>query len=92
MQSILNYHIKQFECGKVLLTSQKDYDDLGIGYMYNSVALKVIDEIVMLKDENAINTICDMNEDMQEKVIDLIAQKLANGFSYDYNKIKNVKR
>jgi len=92
MQSILNYHIKQFECGKVLLTSQKDYDDLGIGYMYNSVALKeVIDEIVMLKDENAINTICDMNEDMQEKVIDLIAQKLANGFSYDYNKIKMLK-
>ena len=45
----------------------------------------------MLKDENAINTICDMNEDMQEKVIDLIAQKLANGFSYDYNKIKMLK-
>lgn len=92
MQQILIYHTKQFEVGKVILTSQKDYDDLGIGYMYDSIQLKeVIDEIVMLKDENAIDTIFDMNEDMQEKVIDLIAQNLANGVSYDYNKIKELK-
>lgn len=92
LQQILTYHTKQFESGKVILTSQRDYDDLGIGYMYDSVNVKeVIDELVLLADDNAIDTICDMNEDMQEKIIDLIAQNLASGYSYDYNKIKELK-
>lgn len=92
MQSILIYHTKQFENGLVMLSTEKDYNDLGIGYIYNSVSHKeVIDEIVMLKDDNAIDTIFDMNEEMQEKIVDLIAQNLANGVSYDYNKIKQLK-
>lgn len=92
MQSILIYHTKQFEKGLVMLSTEKDYNDLGIGYIYNSVSHKeVIDEIVMLKDDNAIDTIFDMNEEMQEKIVDLIAQNLANGVSYDYNKIKQLK-
>lgn len=92
MQSILIYHTKQFENGLVMLSTEKDYNDLGIGYIYNSVSHKeVIDEIVMLKDDNAIDTIFEMNEEMQEKIVDLIAQNLANGVSYDYNKIKQLK-
>lgn len=92
MQAILIYHSKQFENGLVMLSTEKDYNDLGIGYIYNSVSHKeVIDEIVMLKDDNAIDTIFDMNEEMQEKIVDLIAQNLANGVSYDYNKIKQLK-
>ena len=92
MQQILAYHVSQFECGKVILSSEQDYNDLGIGYICNSAILKdKIDEIVTLKDENAIDTIFDMNEAMQEKIIDLIAQKLASGESYDYNKIKELK-
>lgn len=92
MQSILIYHTKQFENGLVMLSLEKDYNDLGIGYIYNSVAHKeVIDEIVLLKEDNAIDTIFDMNEEMQEKIVDLIAQNLANGVSYDYNKIKELK-
>lgn len=92
MQSILIYHTKQFENGLVMLSLEKDYNDLGIGYIYNSVAHKeVIDEIVLLKEDNAIDAIFDMNEEMQEKIVDLIAQNLANGVSYDYNKIKELK-
>ena len=92
MQQILSYHISQFEDGKVILNSQQDYNDLGIGYIYDSIMFKdKIDELILLKDENAINTILEMNESMQEKIIDLIAQKLANGESYDYNKIKELK-
>ena len=92
MQSILIYHTKQFENGLVMLSLEKDYNDLGIGYIYNSVAHKeVIDEIVLLKEDNAIDTIFDMNEEMQEKIVDLIAQNLANGVPYDYNKIKELK-
>ena len=30
-------------------------------------------------------------EEIQEKIVDLIAQNLANGVSYDYNKIKELK-
>lgn len=92
MQSILIYHSKQFENGLVILSAEKDYDDLGIGFMCGTTALKEkIDEIVMLKDDNAIETIFDMNDEMIEKVVDLIARNLANGMSYDYNKIKQLK-
>ena len=92
MQAILIYHTKQFENGLVILSTEKDYNDLGIGYMCGTTMLKdKIDEIVMLKDDNAIDTIFDMNDEMIEKVVDLIAQNLANGVSYDYNKIKQLK-
>lgn len=92
MQQILSYHTGQFEVGKVILSSQQDYNDLGIGYIYDSVALKdKIDEIVQLKDDSAIDAIFDMNEDMQEKIVDMIARKIVDGFSYDYNKIKQLK-
>ena len=92
MQSILIYHSKQFENGLVILSTVKDYDDLGIGFMCDTVKLKdKIDEIVLLKDDSAVDAIFDMNEEMQEKIIDLIAQNLAKGVSYDYNKIKQLK-
>lgn len=92
MQQILAYHVSQFECGKVILSSEQDYNDLGIGYIYNSVALKEkIDEIVMLKDESAIDAIFEMNEEMQEKIADMIARNIVDGVSYDYNKIKELK-
>lgn len=92
MQAILIYHSKQFENGLVILSTEKDYNDLGIGFMCGTTVLKdKIDEIVMLKDDNAIETILDMNEEMIEKVVDLIARNLANGVSYDYNKIKQLK-
>ena len=92
MQAILIYHSKQFENGLVILSAEKDYNDLGIGFMCGTTVLKEkIDEIVMLKDDNAIETIFDMNDEMIEKVVDLIARNLANGMSYDYNKIKQLK-
>ena len=92
MQAILIYHSKQFENGLVILSAEKDYDDLGIGFMCGTTVLKEkIDEIVMLKDDNAIEAIFDMNDEMIEKVVDLIARNLANGMSYDYNKIKQLK-
>ena len=92
MQAILIYHSKQFENGLVILSAEKDYDDLGIGFMCGTTVLKdKIDEIVMLRDDNAIETIFDMNDEMIEKVVDLIARNLANGMSYDYNKIKQLK-
>ena len=92
MQQMLSYHVGQFECGKVILSSQQDYNDLGIGYIYESIMTKdKIDEIVMLKDEKAIDIIFNMNEEMQEKIADMIARNIVKGTSYDYNKIKELK-
>lgn len=92
LQQILNHHSKQFEDGKVVLSSEQDYNDLGIGYIYNSVALKEkIDELVKLKDDSSVDAILSMNENMIEKITDMIAKNMANGVSYDFNKIKALK-
>ena len=92
MQSILIYHRKQFENGLVILSTEKDYEDLGLGYINSSAELKAkIDEIVLLKDDESLEAIFEMNEEMQEKIVDLIAHNLVKGVSYDYNKIKQLK-
>lgn len=92
LQQMLSYHTGQFEIGKVILTSKQDYNDLGIGYIYDSIVLKdKIDEIVLLKEDDAIDAIFEMNEDMQEKIVDMIARRIVSGESYDYNKIKQLK-
>jgi hypothetical protein len=92
MQSILIYHRKQFENGLVILSTEKDYEDLGLGYINSSAKLKEkVDEIVLLKDDESLGAIFEMNEEMQEKIVDLIAHNLVKGVSYDYNKIKQLK-
>lgn len=92
MQSILIYHRKQFENGLVILSTEKDYEDLGLGYINSSAKLKEkVDEIVLLKDDESLEAIFEMNEEMQEKIVDLIAHNLVKGVSYDYNKIKQLK-
>ena len=92
LQQMLSYHTGQFEIGKVILTSKQDYNDLGIGYIYDSVVFKdKIDEIVLLKEDDSIDAIFEMNEDMQEKIVDMIARRIVSGESYDYNKIKQLK-
>lgn len=92
MQAILINHTRQFEKYKVILSSETDYINLGIGYIYNSKMMKKnIDKIIELKNEEDLDLIFSLNEDMQEKIVDLIAEKIVNGKSYDYNKIKELK-
>lgn len=89
MQDILTIAEEQFRKGYAILSSKKDYDDLGIGDIYNEVMTKEkIEELVALQNMNSVNTILEMEEDMQEVVVSTIAEKIASGISYDYNKIK----
>ena len=91
MQDILALYLNQFEKGYAVLTNKQDYEDLGIGYIYDEVMSKEkVEKLIKLENENAVDTILDMEEDMQEKIIGAIANKIAEGYSYDYNKIKKL--
>lgn len=91
MQDILVNQLDQFEKGYALLTNKKDYEDLGIGYVYDEVLSKEkVERLVLLKDSDAIDTILGLDEEYQEKLVGVIAQNIVNGYSYDYNKIKEL--
>lgn len=91
MQDILSLYLTQFEKGYAVLTNKQDYEDLGIGYIFDEVMGKEkIENLVKLENKNAVDAILNMEEDMQEKIIGIIANKIADGYSYDYNRIKSL--
>lgn len=93
MQKIISKYLKQFENGYAILSCQKDYDDLQIGYVYDNVLSKEqFEQVVKLEDENSIDIILGMESDMQEKIINMIARDIINGVNYDYNKIQILKQ
>lgn len=91
MQDILGLYLPQFEKGYAVLTNKQDYEDLGVGYIFDEVLnQEKVEKLVKLENDSAVNTIIGMEEDMQEKIIGVIANNIANGVSYDYNKIKKL--
>lgn len=91
MQDILNIYGNQFEKGYAILTNKKDYDDLSIGAIYGTVLTQdQLEDIVLLKNENAVDIILDMDENMQENVTMIIAEKIVDGVQYDFNRIKEL--
>ncbi len=91
MQDILAIYLNQFEKGYAVLTNKQDYEDLGIGYIFDEVMDKEkIEQLVKLDTQDSVDIIIDMEEDMQEKIIGIIANRIAEGASYDYNKIKKL--
>lgn len=81
----------QFEKGYAVLESKKDYDDLGIGYVWDMVtSFDEISKIVELNREEDVDFILNLNEEMRENIANLIAIRIADGHSYDYNKIKEL--
>lgn len=92
MQNILENHLKDFEKGYAVLSSKKDYEDLQIEYIYNEVLnFEKMKDIICLKNDNSVNIILNMDEDMQDNMINLIADNIVNhNYSYDYNKIKQL--
>lgn len=93
MQSILQIYGKQFEEGYAVLGSQKDYEDLGIGYMYDMVLSKdKFDKLLQLKSENDIDIILNFSDDMLDNVLRIIADKIKNGANYDYNIINKLQK
>lgn len=91
MQDILAIYLNQFEKGYAVLTNKQDYEDLGIGYIFDEVMSKEkVEKLVKLDTQDSVDIIIDMEEDMQEKIIGIIANRIAEGASYDYNKIKKL--
>ena len=89
MQDILALYLNQFEKGYAVLTNKQDYEDLGIGYIFDEVMSKEkVEKLVKLENQNSVDAILNMEEDMQDKIIGIIANKIADGYSYDYNRIK----
>lgn len=93
MVEIVNNYNSQFEKGYAILTSQKDYEDLGVGYIYNEVMNKeAVERLISLVDDNAVDTIFNMDKDTAERFVSLIARKMSEGYNYDFNKIKELKK
>lgn len=92
LQDILEIYKSDFETGRAILGSKKDYDDLQIGYAYDNVFdIEEFKEIISLKTDRCVEIILDeMEEDMQDNVCSLIATNINNGKQYDYNKIKEL--
>lgn len=91
MQDILNIYGQQFESGMAILTNKKDYDDLAIGYLWDSVISKdKLDKLLELKDEESIDAILNMDKDTQERIARIIAQKIFDGVNYNYNVIRDL--
>ena len=91
LQDIINFYGQQFESGMAILTNKKDYDDLAIGYLWDSVISKdKLDRLLELKDEESIDAILNMDKDAQERIARIIAQKIFDGVNYNYNVIRDL--
>jgi hypothetical protein len=91
LQRIIIANETFFEKGYVVLPSQKEYENLLIGHIYDTILSKeTVEKVILLKDEESVDIILDTTEDMQEKLISLIAENIVKGVSYDYNKIKEL--
>ena len=93
MQSVLQIYGKQFEEGFAVLENEKDYVDLGIGYVYNNVLSKEdFDKLLELDSDDSIDTILELSDDMLENVLRIIANNIINHKNYDYNKINTLQQ
>lgn len=91
MQKILETYKKDFEIGRAILGSKKDYEDLQLSYIYDKVLNKEkLEELISLQDSKSVDIILNLNKDIQDDIINLIAKKMSENFAYDYNKIKEL--
>lgn len=91
MQEILEIYKKDFEKGKAILGTKQDYEDLNIGYAYDGVLTKdQMDKLIALENDECVESIIGMDEDMQEKISFLIAERMSKGLPYDFNRIKRL--
>lgn len=92
MVDIVNNYTSQFEKGWAILTSKKDYEDLGIGDFYNNILTKEqIEDLICLSNDESVDIILDMDKETQEKIAELIAEKMNSGYAYDLNRIRELR-
>ena len=93
MQSVLQIYGKQFEEGFAVLENKKDYEDLGIGYVYDNILSKEdFDKLLELDSDESIEKILELSDDMLENVLRIIANNIINHKNYDYNKINTLQQ
>ena len=93
MQSILQIYGRQFEEGYAILGSKKDYEDLGIGYVYDMVLTKdAFDKLLQLKSEDDVDIILGFSDEMLDNVLRIIAERINNGANYDMNIINKLQK
>lgn len=92
MVDIVNNYTSQFEKGWAILTSKKDYEDLGIGDFYNNILTKEqVENLICLSNDESVDIILDMDKETQEKIAELIAEKMNSGYAYDLNRIRELR-
>lgn len=92
LQSVLQSHSKMFEDGMVVLETEKDYTDLGIGYLWDKVLNKeAMDDLLLLKDEKDVDIILEMSDELLDSTLRKISENMNNGVNYNYNIIKMLK-
>lgn len=92
LQSVLQSHSKMFEDGMVVLETEKDYTDLGIGYLWDKVLNKEeMDDLLLLKDEKDVDIILEMSDELLDSTLRKISENMNNGVNYNYNIIKILK-
>lgn len=92
MVDIVNNYTSQFEKGWAILTSKKDYEDLCIGDFYNNVLTKEqLEDLICLSNDKSVDVILGMDSETQEKIAELIADKMNSGYAYDLNRIRELR-
>ena len=89
IQSVLQSHSNMFEDGLVVLENEKDYEDLGIGYLYGKVlSKKEMDKVLSLEEDEDIDIILEMSDTLLDSTLRKISENINNGVNYNYNRIK----
>lgn len=89
LQSMIQLYTHQFEQGMVVLGSKKDYDDLGLGYVYDEIINKEkMDKVILLEDDSDVDIILGMSDTMLENVLRIISEKYVDGYAYDLNRLR----
>lgn len=93
MINIIEVYGNQFEKGMAIMSSKKDYEDLQIEYAYDNILTKEkMDKVLSLSDDEDVDIVLNLEDEMQEKVLMMIADNVVNGYSYDYNKINKLQK
>ncbi len=92
MLDIVALYSSQFEQCFAILETKKDYDDLGIGYIYDDLLTKEkVSKIIDTCTNEYVDVILSMSEELQSSILSQIAEKICNGKNYDFNAIETLR-
>lgn len=82
LENIVHYHRWVFEKGYALIADREAIIELGLEDEYDEIlGEKDIQDIIQLTKEEHVDMLCGMNEDMRNKVLDMIIEDISKGGS-----------